>query len=57
MNDWLLPIMAGAGIGTWAVLVALFVMRGRKAKAVPPQAWAERKRARFPIGGGSNEAQ
>lgn len=48
MTDLLVPIMAG--IGTWAVLVALFVIGRRKAKPAPPQAWAERKRARFPLG-------
>jgi len=38
------------GTGTWAVLVALFVIRRRRSPAPPPADWAERKRARFPIG-------
>lgn len=48
MNDLLLPIIAATG--TWAALVALFVIGRRKTKPVLPQAWAERKRARFPLG-------
>lgn len=51
MADWILPIIAGAG--TWAVLVALFLVRAKRVKKQPIE-WAKRKRAHFPIGNGGN---
>lgn len=50
MTDLLILIIAGAA--TWAVLVSLFIIgRNKQKKTNKTNDWAQRKRARFPIGG------